>query len=443
MRRSPRAHVRFDEHSHRHNQRVAAASVARGDVPCPSVALARARLWGGAVSSRDLRDPSSQGKFDHRNDDLPQAGTVSSMRLCYLASAASIHTRKWANHFAIQGDHVELISFEPPGGELHENVTIHSLKKRLPLNADCFIQASLVRTIVKRSKIDVLHAHYASSYGTLGRLCGFHPYVLSIWGSDVLDFPKTSAFHRRFLSSNLNSADHICSTSQVMAREILDFCHRPITITPFGVDCSVFTPRKKEADAAGEFVIGTVKTLEPTYGIEYLIRGFALLNKRYVGPKKLRLVIAGQGFLMTSLRKLAHELGVSEKTEFLGFVPHRQVPDVLNRFSVFVAPSVMESFGVATVEASASALPVVVTNVGGLPEVVDSGVTGFIVPPKDPEGIATALLELLENDHLREDMGRAGRRLVLERYEWVDTAKRMERLYDSVLVPRGAIDLPS
>jgi glycosyltransferase involved in cell wall biosynthesis len=301
-----------------------------------------------------------------------------------------------------------------------------------------FLAARETRRLIEHIKPTLLHAHYATGYGTLGRLSGFRPYILSVWGSDVLDFPKASALHRRFLSSNLNSADHVCSTSQVMAREILEFCHRPITITPFGVDCSVFTPRKKEADVAGEFVIGTVKTLEPTYGIEYLIRGFALLNNTYAGPKKLRLVIAGQGFLMTALRKLAHELGVSEKTEFLGFVPHRQVPDVLSRFSVFVAPSVMESFGVAVVEASASGLPVIVTSVGGLPEVVESGVTGFIIPPKDPDAITTALLELLENDDLRKEMGRAGRRLVLERYEWLDTAKRMERLYESITQPRAA-----
>jgi len=304
-----------------------------------------------------------------------------------------------------------------------------------------FFAARETRRLIEHIKPTLLHAHYATGYGTLGRLSKFRPYVVSVWGSDVFDFPRTSALHRHLVKLNLNYADHVCSTSHVMARETHELCDRPITVTPFGVDCSAFTRRNRQI-LTGDFVIGTVKKLEPKYGIEYLIRGFALLNKRYSGPRRLRLVIAGQGSLTKSLQKLACELDISTKTEFLGFVPHKQVPDVLNRLSVFAAPSVMdsESFGVAVVEASACELPVVVSDVGGLPEVVKAGVTGYVVPPRDTEAIAAAFLALLENDELTKEMGQAGRRLVMENYDWLENASRMERVYDSVLNPRDAID---
>src|SRR6185312_9664717 len=209
--------------------------------------------------------------------------------ICYLASANVSHTTKWAEYFVARGHQVHVISFEP-GPCLSPDVHFHQLRPKTRNGLRYFLAAREIRRLIKQIEPTLLHAHYATGYGTLGRLSGFRPYVLSVWGSDVLDFPKTSALHRALLSSNLNSADRVCSTSHVMAREIREFCKRPITITPFGVDCSVFTPRKNKAEAASEFVIGTVKTLEPTYGIEYLLRGFALLNKRYSGPRSLRLM---------------------------------------------------------------------------------------------------------------------------------------------------------
>ncbi|MGH9517612.1 MAG: glycosyltransferase [Terriglobales bacterium] len=353
--------------------------------------------------------------------------------ICYLASANVTHTTKWAEYFVARGHQVHVISFEP-GPCLSPNVYFHQLRPRLGNGLRYFLAAREIRRLIANIKPTLLHAHYATGYGTLGRLSGFRPYILSVWGSDVFDFPRTSALHRRLLKLNLNSADHVCSTSHVMARETHELCNRPITVTPFGVDCSVFRPGEGHVPG-GEFVVGTVKTLEPKYGIEYLIRGFALLNKRYSGPRNLRLVIAGQGSLKNPLERLARELDIAAKTEFLGFVSHAQVPDVLNRLSVFAAPSVMdsESFGVAVVEASACELPVVVSDVGGLPEVVKAGVTGFVVPPRDPQAIAAAFLSLLENDELRNEMGRAGRRLVVENYEWLENAGRMERVYDSVV----------
>jgi L-malate glycosyltransferase len=361
--------------------------------------------------------------------------------ICYLASANVSHTTKWAEYFVARGHQVHVISFEP-GPCLPPDVHFHQLRPRTGNGLRYFLAARETRQLIEHIKPTLLHAHYATGYGTLGRLSRFRPYVVSVWGSDVFDFPRTSALHRVLVKLNLNSADHVCSTSHVMARETIQLCDRPITVTPFGVDCSAFRRRNGQI-LKDEFVIGTVKTLEPKYGIEYLIRGFALLKERYSGPRRLRLVIAGQGFLKESLQQLTRELGISAETEFMGFVPHEQVSDVLNRLSVFAAPSIMdsESFGVAVVEASACELPVVVSDVGGLPEVVKSGVTGFVVPPRDPEAIAAAFIALLENDELRKEMGRAGRKLVEENYEWLENASRMERVYDSVLNPRDAMDL--
>jgi L-malate glycosyltransferase len=357
------------------------------------------------------------------------------MKILYLANSASIHTEKWVNYFSDKGHQVEVLSFEP-ANVVNANVKVHRLGRQLPFKMHYFSYRKAVRHFLDQIQPDILHAHYASGYATLGRLAGFRPYVVSVWGSDIFDFAQKSPLHRRIVAANLKSADRVCSTSQVIADEIRRCCEQDAYLTPFGVDCELFRP-PNEAKSENEFVVGIVKSLEPKYGIEYLIRGFAIFSKRMANTRKLRLMIAGDGSLRDSLRRLARDMNIEAQTTFLGFVPHERVPETLGRFAVFVAPSVSESFGVAIVEASASGLPVVASRIGGLSEVVRERVTGILIPPRDPTAIANALQELLVNESLRIELGRNGRKFVLENYEWTENASRMEHIYESLLRERN------
>jgi|SRR5579864_437248 len=352
-------------------------------------------------------------------------------RLCYLGDARSSHTAKWANHFSSKGYEVHILSFEEPRG-ISPAVNVHLLNARFASALRYFTSARQVQRILAEIRPGLLHAHYASGYGTLARMTNFHPYVVSTWGSDVFEFPARSPLHRVLIEKNLASADHVCSTSQFMADYVRRYYAAAITVTPFGVDCSKFKPMPVAANSE-DVVIGTVKLLEQIYGLDDLIRSFALLVKEYGHLKKLRLVIAGEGSFKNQLQKLSADMGVEELTDFLGFVPQDQVPNVLNRFSVFVALSQSESFGVAVLEASACGLPVVVSNVGGFREVVQDQITGFIVARRDPKAVVAAIAPLIQDDERRKTMGFAGREFVSRNYEWTENADRMERLYLSFL----------
>jgi glycosyltransferase involved in cell wall biosynthesis len=218
-----------------------------------------------------------------------------------------------------------------------------------------------------------------------------------------------------------------------MAAQARKFCHGPITVTPFGVDCRKFAPQPDRILLQDDLVIGTVRSLEETYGVEYLIKSFAILASKYQASLKLRLVIAGDGVLRHQLRKLANDCGVGTMTEFLGPVPHNEIPAVLNRFSIFVAPSVFETFGVALLEASACALPVVASDAEGLSEVVRDRKTALIAPRRDAAATAEAISLLIDDPQLRRELGESGRKFVLTNYEWFETAGRMERLYQSMM----------
>ncbi len=309
---------------------------------------------------------------------------------------------------------------------------VHPFRRPTGTKLDYFFNRGLVKRLVQELKPDIVHAHYASSYGLLGALSNHHPLVISTWGMDILGFPETSPFHRMLLRWSLFRADVICTTSNQLAeatKRYLPGGKLPV-VTPFGIDTQIFRPHGEKPKS--DLTIGIVKTLEPKYGVEYLIRAFAQVQRRL---SYLRLLIVGNGYLRRELQKLALELKVGEMTAFAGRIAHVDVPHWLGRIDIFVNPSVHESetFGVAVLEASSMEIPVVTSRIGGLPEVVQDGVTGFLVPPRDVNALAERIERLATDENLRKQMGKAGREFVMKNYDWNEMAKSMERLYDSLV----------
>jgi glycosyltransferase involved in cell wall biosynthesis len=282
---------------------------------------------------------------------------------------------------------------------------------------------------------DLLHAHYASGYGSTAMLAGWHPTLLSVWGADVYDFPYESRLKGWLLRRNLRFADALASTSAAMAQQVRRLWPGAgdIAITPFGVDLQRFAPA---ARVPGPVTIGTVKTLAPKYGIDTLLRAFALLAP----PHDVRLLIVGDGPQRDELQALARQLGIADRVQWPGAVPHDQVPQWLQRLDVYVAASRLdsESFGVAVVEAMACGVPVVVSDAGGLPEVVVAGDSGLVVPRDDPAALAAALAHLLAEPALRQRLATAGRARAEAEFAWPACVDRMLACQDALIARHAA-----
>ncbi len=361
------------------------------------------------------------------------------MKLLLLGAANSIHLQRWANALAAAGVDVHLASqHRPLPTGWHPAVRQHALA--VAGGKGYLINARALRGLMQRLGADLLHAHYASGYGVLATLSACRPRLVSAWGSDVFEFPDRSPLHRALLRWVLRRADALACTSQALRQRVLMLMGaqpHSVTVTPFGVDPM---PASTLPMAARDgLCVGTVKGLAPVYGVDLLIRAFAqLLQSRAEGgaagqraPLRLRLV--GDGPQRAELQGLADGLGVAAQVDFVGAVAHARVPDELRRFDVFVAASRQESFGVAVLEASAAGVPVVATRVGGLPEVVDPGITGLLVPPDDVPALAQAIAQLLDDADLRQRMGEAGRRWVAAHYAWADSVQTMLALYQRLL----------
>lgn len=355
------------------------------------------------------------------------------MNVVLLANAASIHTIQWVVYMKKAGVNISVISQNAATIEFPKAVPIYITPYKG--NFGYFLNVFFVKKILKEINPDIVHAHYASGYGTLARLVDFHPYVLSVWGSDVYDFPYKSKLQHWLVQKNLYAADKLSSTSHCMMEQTLKIAPKlqPFYVVPFGVDIDKFVPIdniKKQ----NEIVIGTVKTLSEKYGIDLLIKAFAILknNLQSSNPDiaiKLRLRIVGGGILEQELKILTQNLGIDDVTNFVGKVAHERVPYELNKLDIYVALSREESFGVAVIEASAVQLPVIVSNVGGLPEVVKHNETGLVVSRESPEAAAEALKLLVLDDRMRSEMGRAAQNFVREHFSWESCVQKMITLY--------------
>ena len=395
---------------------------------------------------------------------------IPTMRIVYLADAPYPHTQRWVQHFAAAGHECHVISFRP--AEI-EGATVHHVNgvERLG-KARYLLHARRVARLVHDLQPDLLHALHLTSYGFLGSTSGFHPFLLSVWGTDILEAPRLTPFHRWLTRHALARADAVTATGLHLALETTRYtpAGTPVTVVPYGVDLQRFTPlqgapgvnatepsspervplssqgeglgvRIPPLSASGEgaggrgrpTVIGTTARLSPEKGLPYLIDAFARLRNRY--GDRVRLRIAGEGPDRGALEQQIARLDLGSAVELSGWLEHDDIPAFLHGLDIFALPSTWEGFGVSAVEASATGLPVVASNIHGIPDAVLDGKTGLLVPPKDPAALATALGRLVDDPVLRTRLGAAGRAFVARNYDWQQNVRQMERLYETMTAP--------
>ncbi len=349
------------------------------------------------------------------------------MKVVYLADAPYIHTKRWIEHSVAQGIECEVISFRP--AEI-DGATVHYVDGAEGLGkARYLLHARRVAKLVQSLEPDLVHALHLTSYGFLAALTNVHPLIVSVWGTDVLEAPNLTPFHRWLTRYALGRADLVTATGLHLATATLPYVaqDKPVTVVPYGVDMAQFKPKKRRAHK--KTVIGAVSRLSIEKGMSYLIEAFALLQQRH---SNVSLQIAGDGPEEEALKALSRQLGVEDCIEFRGWIEHTELPAFLQGLDIFALPSTYEGFGVAAAEASAMALPIVATNVYGIPDVVVDGETGLLVPSKDPAALAEALSRLVEDHDMRIALGEAGREYVASQYDWQQNTHQMDLIYENV-----------
>lgn len=354
------------------------------------------------------------------------------MKVVLFSPGKSSHTHKWAMYFKENGLDVTVVTFKDHYSEENaREVKTLVLPKVLPGKLSYLPAVMALRKILAELKPDILHAHFVSSYGFVGALANYHPFFVSVWGTDIYKFPKKNSMNRRIVEFTLGKAEVICSTSKTMALETAKYTNKNIEVTPFGVNLSLFSP--KEDVNNGKLVVGIAKGLDDIYGFRDLFKAFAILKPKF---ESLELHILGDGPMRGDYEELTRELKIDDKVNFIGRVPNTMVPQYMKEMDIVAMPSYEDSFGVTAVEAMSCGIPVVVSDVDGLKEVVLVNETGLVVSRGNPEELAQALEMLLKDEELRLKMGKRGIEHVRQNYDWNDNADYMVKLYNNAKAAR-------
>jgi len=361
------------------------------------------------------------------------------MRVLLLADTYSEHTEKWALSLADSGIEIGLFSFNKASYDWHQhkNITVF-FEPEKKINAEKTLTklaylkyVAVLKKIIRHFKPDILHAHYATSYGLVGALSNFHPFIISSWGTDVMKFPDKNFVAKSILSFNFKMADLLCATSNTIAGYIKKVSVKPVSVIPFGIDIKKFTPRKVDTIfKEGEFIIGSIKPLESLYNIDVTIKAFAALHKKY---PNFRLLIIGEGSEEKKLQELCTSLGVQNGVTFTGRIPFNEISRHYNMIDVLVNISEYESFGVSIIEAMACEKPVVVTNVGGLKEIVKDDSLGIKVEVGNVEQTAGAIEQLYSDKKKYSEIARKSREHVVTHYNWDENLKQMIVAYQELM----------
>jgi glycosyltransferase involved in cell wall biosynthesis len=295
---------------------------------------------------------------------------------------------------------------------------------------------TLLQEILRSEQISLMHTHlyHANMYGRLAAFREGVPTVCSIHNTYI--HPKR---HRRLINWWLaRRTPVIIAGSEAIKSDILRYdgvSPGIVRVIPYGVAVEKFDnpvvreeAQKKLGLPTNRFYVGTVGRLEKQKGQRHLVDATAKLRREGM---EISLILIGSGREEENLREQVLRAGITDDVLFFG--TRRDLPDLYRAMDVFALPSLWEGLPLALLSAMASGLPVVVTSVGGIPEVVRDGENGFLVPPEDPAALAAAIRRVREDAELASACGRSGAETVRAEYSHQRNAERIMEVYEEIL----------
>ena len=370
------------------------------------------------------------------------------LRLAFLGDPNSIHFQRWVNFMAERGNRVSVLV--PTGKEvgpgLHEAISVERFSpfygRLIPAIGVLSARRSL-RQVLARIQPDVLNAHYLTVHGYHAWISGHHPYVVTLWGSDVLVSPRKSRLRAVLGRITLRAADLVMVNSEALKRGALDLgapAERTEMIQ-WGVDLTRFGPGpdpvalRERLGLQGKRVIFSPRSITRLYRQQVIVRSLAEL------PADVSLVMTlqhSQPDEVAAVRALIAQLGLSDRVLIVPEIDHAEMPDFLRLAEVVVSVPASDSTSVTILEALASQAQIVAADLPSVREWLLELDAPALVPVDDVDATAAALTRALDRPPAeRAEIGRLGRAIVEARADQARSLAHVEDLYRDLARRRG------
>jgi glycosyltransferase involved in cell wall biosynthesis len=351
------------------------------------------------------------------------------------------------NYFAQRGHEVHLISSRFPKDNIgfDNRIEIHPLVRLFPKiwpvsgYLSGVVWLLQVRRLVRSIKADILDTHYVGVPAYLGTASGFHPFILSAWGSDILIDPEKSILRRILTKYTLRRADRIICVSPILKESMIKLGAIPenIYITPIGIDTHTYSPRLRNRELLRQLdiddspIVISTRSLEPVYNVETLIKAVPLVLREIPTAK---FIIGGLGEQRNYLESMSQTLGVTDSVRFIGWISDSEYPSYLASSDVYVSTSVSDGTSISLLEALACELAPVVSDIPANRPWVTNDETGFLFPVGEYTILAEKIIQLLNNPNMINNFGEKGRQKVTELAEFQNEMLKVEKLYEETIM---------
>jgi N-acetyl-alpha-D-glucosaminyl L-malate synthase BshA len=352
--------------------------------------------------------------------------------VCYASIGGSgIIATELGKRLASRGHRVHVLSSDTPVRlvDYQPGLSFHRVESTsYPLFREPQYLLSLANKIVQVSRderLDIVHAHYAIPHATAAYMArqilaaggpSVPRVVTTLHGTDITLLGGDRSYSE-IVAFSIQQSDAVTAVSQSLKADTYQELNvsGEIRVIPNFIDCSVYRRRevgelRRKLAPKDEKIVIHVSNFRPVKRVPVVVDVFARVRRQV----PCRLLLVGDGPDLVEASRLARALDVADDVEFLG--EQEQVVPLLSAADAFLLPSTQESFGLAALEAMACRVPVVASRVGGLPEVIDDGETGFLHVPGDLSGMAASTLRLLTDAPLQAKMAQSARHAAKSRF---------------------------
>ncbi|TKJ36660.1 MAG: hypothetical protein CEE38_10150 [Planctomycetes bacterium B3_Pla] len=356
------------------------------------------------------------------------------MRICFISLGTFTHIGSYLDYFKEAGHDVHFVSLSPGPQRGVPTYNVGLGRKYSESEGKWKYPISMLRArrLIKKLRPDIVHAHYATSCGLTALVCGFHPAIVTVHGSDLTVGIKSRVW-RLLLKRIFEYADCVNAVSRNLHDKVVSLGISPdkIETLTLGIDTERFSLIERPAiNRSRPLRLVCTRRLEPVFDHRTILDALALLKGKGIG---FEMTFVGDGSLLGTLKQHVRQVGLDDSVSFTGRVNNDNLPEVLNRHDVYLSASLWDGASLSLFEAMATGLFPIVSDIKANSAWLSHNVDGLLHKVGDADDLAKCILRLHDHPQLAVDAAKCNREKVVESGDRKTNMKSLERIYQKLV----------